>query len=662
MNSTPATSRPDPGDAADLPPLVEFDVAGLRALLDGDHAAIRNRVRAALPELSAIIGDPSGYARDEYCERVWTATRRVADLRLMADGFPAEYGGNDDVASAVAAFETLGFGDLSVLVKVGVQFGLFGGALTQLGTRSHHEAYLADVVTARLPGCFAMTETGHGSDVQSLETTAEYEPETETFVIDTPHPLARKDYIGNAGRHGRLAVVFARLRSGGTDHGVHAFVVAIRDRSGATLPGVTLTDCGPKMGLNGVDNGRITFTGVRVARHALLDRFATVQPDGTYQSPIASDNKRFFTTVGTLVQGRASVAGASLSAAKVALTVAVRYGLVRRQFSPAAGAIETPLLDYGLHQRRLLPLLARTYALSAAQQVLLERLQERFTGDCDDVTARQLESRAAGTKALASWHATRTIQECREACGGAGYLSVNGFDRLKADTDIFATFEGDNHVLLQLVGKGLLTDYRSDFADLDRIATARFVASQAVEAIVERSNAHRLLERLRDLLPGEDAWDAETGLLDPRYQLAMFEFRETHQLTGLARRLRGRLQAGEDPGQVFSRVQPHLVTLSRSHVERLALQAISGLEQAMPAGPTRAALALLTDLYALSTIEADRAWFMEHGRLGPSRARAITREVDDLCRRVRPLAGQLCDAFGVPEHVLDVEMIRDNTR
>ena len=54
-------------------------------------------------------------------------------------GFPEEYGGGGDIGASVAAFETLAFGDLSVLVKVGVQFGLFGGAILQLGTERHHD-------------------------------------------------------------------------------------------------------------------------------------------------------------------------------------------------------------------------------------------------------------------------------------------------------------------------------------------------------------------------------------------------------------------------------------------------------------------------------------------------------------------------------------------
>src|SRR4029078_7886353 len=102
------------------------------------------------------------------------------------------------MGASVAAFETLAFGDLSVLVKVGVQFGLFGGAILQLGTQRHHDAYLTDLITGKLMGCFAMTETGHGSNVQALGTTATYDPATQEFVIQTEAPAETNDYIGEA--------------------------------------------------------------------------------------------------------------------------------------------------------------------------------------------------------------------------------------------------------------------------------------------------------------------------------------------------------------------------------------------------------------------------------------------------------------------------------
>ncbi|HEX7738626.1 MAG TPA: acyl-CoA dehydrogenase, partial [Marmoricola sp.] len=545
------------------------------------------------------------------------------------------------------------------LVKVGVQFGLFGGAILQLGTKKHHDAYLSALIKGELLGCFAMTESGHGSNVQALGTVATYDVAAGEFVITTSEDSARKDYIGNAAAHGQMAAVFAQLEIGGASEGVHAFLVSIRDAKGKVLPGVRIEDDGRKIGLNGVDNGRIWFDGVRIPRDNLLNRYADVTAAGVYESEIENPDRRFFTMLGTLVQGRVSVGGAGINASKVALAIAIKYANLRRQFgAPDAG--EGLLLDYGMHQRRLLPLLARTYALHFAQEVLVGELHSVFTDpdSVDEKQRRALESRAAGTKALGTWHASATIQECREACGGAGYLSENRFDALRADTDVFTTFEGDNHILLQLVAKGLLTDYSSGFNDLDQLGMVRFVAGLAVDTVVERTAVHKVIERFKDVLPGgDDGWDQEAGLLDSDYHLAMFRWREEHRLSGVARRLKRGMDNKMDPAEVFSLCQDHVIGAAWAHVERLVLEAFLEKVRALPDDDNKVALHLLCDLFALSTIEADRGWWMEHGRLSSQRSKAISREVGSLLRKIRPIAGDLVDGLGVPEPLLQAALL-----
>ncbi len=222
-------------------------------------------------------------------------------------GYPVAYGGQDDLGGYIAGFETLAFGDLSLLVKCGVQFGLWGGAIQNLGSDHHREKYLHDIATMKLPGCFAMTERDHGSNVQALRTTATYDPETQEFVVNTPDDGAHKEWIGNAACDGIMAAVFCQLIVGDEERGVHALIVPIRSEDGGDLDGLRIQDTGAKLGLNGVDNGRLWFDNLRVPREALLDRFASVSPEGGYTSPIENPNKRFFTMLGTLIQGEEHV-------------------------------------------------------------------------------------------------------------------------------------------------------------------------------------------------------------------------------------------------------------------------------------------------------------------------------------------------------------------
>ena len=327
-----------------------FPLNPMRDLLDGDQAAIREQVRALLSQFEYH----DGLDKENHREQVLVRCKELAAHGFGALGYPKEYGGQDDIAGVLAAFETVAFHDLSLLVKYGVHFGLFGGSVLQLGTEQHHRLYLPAIASLELPGCFAMTETGHGSNVYDIETTATYDQATEEFIIHTPNDAARKDYIGNAACHGRLATVFAQLQIGEENYGVHALLVPIRDENGNIKSGVRIEDCGEKLGLNGVDNGRLWFDQVRVPRINLLDRFAQVAADGSYSSPISNSAKRFFTMLGTLVMGRVSVALAGVSTSKSALTIAVRYANRRRQFGPP-GQPETLILDYLTHQRRLLP-------------------------------------------------------------------------------------------------------------------------------------------------------------------------------------------------------------------------------------------------------------------------------------------------------------------
>ncbi len=632
----PARPAPEP---AGLPPA--FDPTALTRLLDGEQRPERERLRELLcrPEFRRR----DGLSRAAYREQVWAWAGRLAEEGIGELALPPELGGPADRRTFLAAFETLAFHDLSLLIKLGVQFGLFGGSILQLGTESHHRHYLPAVATLELPGCFAMTETAHGSNVQELETTARYDRERQEFVLDTPRDGARKDYIGGVALHARMATVFAQLEIDGHSHGVHALLVPIRDEDGEPLPDVRIEDCGEKLGLNGVDNGRLWFDGVRVPRENLLDRFATVAADGTYASPIASPTKRFFVMLGTLVGGRVSIAHAAQSAAKSALAIAIRYGDRRRQFG-AAGEPETALLDYLSHQRRLLPRLATTYALHFA----LAHLAARWAGSRPE-DRREVEGLAAGLKAFATRHATDTIQECREACGGQGYLAENRFAALKADTDVFTTFEGDNTVLLQLVTKGLLTGYRRQFEEMRLAGLVRYLAGRAAHAV---SELNPIVTRLTD----------EDHLRSRDFQLAAFAWREDHLLGSLARRLKRRIDSGLDSFHALVACQDHALALARAHVERLVIeQFAAGLEAHRPSldeHQLTEPLTLLCDLFALARLEADKGWFLEHGYFDPPKSKAIRNLVNRLCGELRPHAVPLVDAFGIPDELLAAPIAR----
>ncbi|GAA2553992.1 acyl-CoA dehydrogenase [Mycolicibacterium diernhoferi] len=614
---------------------------------------MKNKVRA---ELSGEVFRP------HYTPNTVIARTKVGEqLKIMAargaaeDGFKKEHGGNGDVGAAVTQIEMLAMSDLSLMVKAGVQWGLFGGAIENLGTERHHQAYVRKIINLELLGCFAMTETGHGSDVQSLETTATYDPATCEFIIDSPTPSSRKDYIGGAAETARVAAVFAQLITpDGERHGVHCFVVPIRDEEGNDLPGVTTSDCHYKGGLPGVDNGRIQFDQVRIPRENLLNKYADVAEDGTYSSPIENVGRRFFTMLGTLIRGRVTVGGSAAAAARVALDIAVRYALERRQFEAPGDDKEVLIMDYLVHQRRLLPLVAKSYALQFAQNELVAKCHELQTSENPDPEEqRELEARAAGLKAANTWHATRAIQEAREACGGAGYLAENRLIALKADTDVFTTFEGDNHVLTQLVAKEMLTAYADDIKGMSPVEWVRFAANFAGERVLKRTAAQTIMQTILDTREDNEE---EGSLFNRGTQVQMFEDREEYMLASVARRLQSKAKE-MSAFDAFNAVQDHVLHTARAHIDRVILEAFVAGIDACEDEKAREILAMVCDLYALSVIEEDKAWFIEHRFISTERAKAVTRGLNDRCRRLRPHAELLVDGFGIPEQLRYAEML-----
>ena len=622
--------RPEPASWRELEEEPAFDVEALAYHLMGAQARTRRRVRDLMSrdELKRFDRD-SDKATQRACVLEWLEV--LADHKLGHLAYPGvlpEAG--DSLAPFIAVFEELASFDLSLVVKFGVQFGLFGGSIYFLGTKRHHDAYLERVATLDLLGCFAMTELGHGSNVRDISTTATFDADTDEWIIHTPDELSRKEWIGNAALHGQMATVFAQLETQGVRHGVHAIVVPIRDDEGNPLPGVFIEDCGHKMGLNGVDNGRLWFEQVRVPRGNLLDRFASVDEEGEYTSPITSESKRFFTMLGTLVGGRVSVASAGNMASKTALVIATRYGAMRRQFGPA-GEPEAPILDFRTHQRRLMPLIANAYGLDAALSYLSARFAARTEHD-----EREVEALAAGLKAWSTWNTTHTLQTCRECCGGQGYLSINRLPELKADSDVFTTFEGDNTVLMQLVTKGLLSAYGQQFQDLNFLSTLRFLAKSA-------------RAQLTELDPVTSRRTDAAHLRSSEWQMEMMRHREAMLISSAARRFKRRLDNGMDSFQALIEVQDHFMAVANAHITRVIMEQFIGRVEGIEEEAAREQVDALRQLFGLWHLYEDASWFMENSLFEAPKVRAMRDEINALCLQIRRQAVHLVDAFGIPE-------------
>ncbi|XP_016859920.1 acyl-coenzyme A oxidase-like protein isoform X17 [Homo sapiens] len=328
------------------------------------------------------------------------------------------------VSRSLVIGEVLSMADMATGVKCGIIYWLFGGAIRNLGSPEHVTKWFQPLQEQKYTGMFAMTERGHGSNARGIQTEATFDLSAQEFVIDTPCENAEKMYIGNA-MYGNYAAVFAQLIIDGRSQGPHCFIVPVRDENGSLYPGVTAIDMMYKEGLHGVDNGILIFDKVRIPRENLLDKFGSVAPDGQYHSPIRNKSARFNAMLAALTPSRLAVAFQAMGAMKLGLTIAIRYS------HRYAGA----LLDEDVFQGKEL------------------------------VNSRSLQALVAGLKAYSTWENIRCLQDCRECTGGMGYMMENRISGLKCDTDVFATFEGDDVVMLQVVGRELLAQYTKQYEE-----------------------------------------------------------------------------------------------------------------------------------------------------------------------------------------------------
>ena len=290
-------------------------------------------------------------------------------------------------------------------------------------------------------------------------------------------------------------------------------------------------------------------------------------------------------------------------------------------------------MDYQAHQGRLLPKLAKTYALAFAIKDLIDDYV-----DVNDDTRREVGELAGGLKAMASRHAIDTLQECREACGGQGYLEVNRFARWQEDVDIFSTFEGDNTILNQLVAKGGLSKLSKKAKEKGALGMILSMAGDSIENAWEKSIVYSRRTSPEHLKGKEFHKDA-------------FEYRAEQTLMQAGKKLRKLVKNGVSKAEAANLCQKDLIEAGIAQIENQVFQSFSNaVDKADP--QLKPVLDQMCDLYALSTIEEHKGWFLEQDYFSGSKSEAISGQVTQLCAELRPNAVGLVDAFGISEKCL----------
>ncbi|KAJ7153025.1 peroxisomal oxidase [Mycena crocata] len=501
--------------------------------------------------------------------------------------------------------------------------------------------YIGLIASKGILGCYLQTELAHGTNVNSLETTATYIPETREFEIHSPTLTSTKWWIGALGKTATHGVVQAKLiLPGGRDMGPHLFLTQLRSLdTHKVLPGRTIGDIGPKAlgGYASTDNGFARFNQVRIPKENMLSKFAGVTDAGEYVTPPHAK----LSYGGMLYIRSGMVTAAGWLIAKGA-TVAIRYGTVRRQGELASNGLERQTITYPSLNVRLIPLVARAYVFIELGRALTRGFDALARGLSSGDTSQLAEMHVmtSGLKVLVSTTGIQDLETARRSMGGHGYSAFAGLGRMYADYLPAATYEGENFVLDGQVLRAALKAFRGLFATSPPPSTA---------SLSPTSHYLRLLLD-RTLVPPElsaASWTQPTTailLLEWRAALLVHEAAQT---------------IGAPDATATQRV-------SRAVTEAFVGVRVGELIDALGTGlkPREAAVVRkVYILYLLTTVESALVDLLSFGLFRatptgiPARSRDPTRElrlaISVLCGELLPEAIGLTDAFGFSDWELD---------
>ncbi|KAG0266816.1 fatty-acyl coenzyme A oxidase [Mortierella polycephala] len=613
-----------------------FNVRELTNFLDGGEKYTQIREKFMLE----LERDPTFRMHDMYdVTKDEIRVRTMEKFRTIVHYVSAE-----PVPIFTMRMQTISLIDPGFWTRFGVHYGLFFGALRGSATSSQFSHWVSKGALALngMVGCFAMTELGHGSNVAGLETTAHFDEASDQFIIHTPTVTATKWWIGGAAHTATHTVVFAQLYVRGKRYGVKSFVVQLRDtRTYTLMPGINIGDIGKKMGRDGIDNGWIQFTNVRIPRTNMLMKHTKVSRAGEVKEPAMAQ-----LTYGALIQGRVAMVVDSGNIAKKAVTIAGRYAAVRRQFSSSPHeAQETKLIDYAIHQYRLMPILAMAYAFhftGVETQKLYDDLMDKLESTQPDDssmqdtldTLKETHATSAGLKAFCTWSTLNAIEACRQTLGGHGYSAYTGLATTYNDFAVHCTWEGDNTILTLQSGRYLVSCYREALAGKTQPEGVNYL--NHLDTLLNQGCAVKTNEEILNFDIIEQAWGVVTANVVKK---AGDDFEAS-------------MKQGMNPEAAYEECSQARLAAAKIHsfgyVFRRFAQAVKNAPESL-----RPVLTKVCFLYGLYSIEQNAGFFLQYRYFTPSQMDYIRAQVNVFCREVRQEYIPLIDAFNYSDYMVN---------
>ncbi|XP_070504426.1 peroxisomal acyl-coenzyme A oxidase 3-like [Chironomus tepperi] len=548
-------------------------------------------------------------------------------------------------STAIGAFEP------SISVKYGIGFGMFPSVLRSNGTE-RVEDLIYDNTQMKNFGCFALTEIAHGSNTQAMKTTATYDPSSKSFILNTPNFEAAKCWVGNLGKTATHAIVYAQLYTpDGKCHGLNSFVVPVRDpKNMLVYPGVVIGDLGEKVSLNGIDNGFVMFNNYKIPKDYLLSKTGDVDDAGNFVTQFKDPKKRMGISFAALSGGRVGICEIAANYGVMAITIAIRYSASRKQFGPENSDIEYPVLEYQSQQYRLIPHLATIYAIKFFSNWIakeyFDMLKKTLVGEkVSPETGMEMHAISSSGKPICGWMVRDMIQDCREACGGHGYLKCAQLGDLRNNNDPNTTYEGENNVLIQQASNFLIAvrgkGWKS-FENASPLGTAAF------------------LKDGDQILNTKWNWSKVGCAMKPEHLLATFNWICAYLLEKTFKRVQSLQQSGQSNFDVRNNTQTfHANNLAIAYGQRQAIAAFLAEIQKLSPECTaeRDVLTKLLSLFAANLISTKYIGILYEGGFvtsnGPNVNDLLQTGILGLLTDLKNEAVSLVDSIAPPDFIIN---------
>lgn len=307
-------------------------------ILNETQSAVRDMVRAFVQE--KVKPNSLSYEADKAYPP--TLFSELAELGLFGMTAPEQYGGAEvDYVSYALALVELAAGDGALSTIVSIQNSLIVGGLLKDGTEEQKDKFLSDLISGKMIGAFALTETDAGSDASALRTKA--------VKVEDGYKLSGSKQFITSGQIAGLAIVYAVTNPDAGKRGISAFLVPT-DR-----PGFVVEKVEHKLGQAASDTCALRFDDLFVEDDLML----------------GAEGQGYRIALSNLEAGRIGIAAQSIGMAQAALEIASQYACERVSFGKA-------IIDHQAVGFRLADLKTR---LEAARELVLSAAQLKDAGE-----------------------------------------------------------------------------------------------------------------------------------------------------------------------------------------------------------------------------------------------------------------------------------------